>query len=447
MRFDRFLFAASILSILSAACVKHSTTAPTSPAIAVVPPNEAVAIVRSLTDEVGPRSAGSPGDRAAVAWGLRTMKRLELSNVRAEPVMVRHWQRGVEVGEIVAPSPHRLSLTALGGSGATPDAGIEAEVIEVASLDAIQSCTPAAFDGKIVFINKATARARDGAGYGAAISTRTRGPIECARRGAAAVVIRSIGTDNNRLPHTGITRTYGQAKAIAAAAMSNPDADLVHRLIADGKRVRMRLTLTPQLLEDEQSANVIGEVVGGETPNEIVLIGAHLDSWDLGDGALDDGAGVAIVLAAIREIALQKPPPKRTVRAVLFADEETGARGAKAYAEAHGREPHVVGIEADLGSGAPYAIRVHGDVMKARLNELAQAVAHLGIAADTGDTSGGTDLGPMFDLGMPVIDVMQDATLYFDVHHTANDTFDKIDAAALAKTAHAFAVLARAVAD
>ncbi|RPH54017.1 M28 family peptidase, partial [bacterium] len=255
-------------------------------------------VVRSLTVEVGPRLAGSPGDKAAVEWGLRTLKELGFSNVRAEKVTVPHWERGEESGAILAPYPQPVVLAALGGSVGTPEGGLEAEVIEVPSLDALSALDPARAQGKIVFISTRMERTKDGSGYGRAVGMRGRGPSAAAKLGAVALLIRSVGTDNYRTPHTGATRYEEGVAKIPAAALSNPDADLLSAQIATGKPVRFRLRLGARYLPDAESANVIGEIPGREKPEEIVLLGCHLDSWDLGTGAVDDAAGCAIMMEA-----------------------------------------------------------------------------------------------------------------------------------------------------
>ncbi len=406
---------------------------------------------RSLTLEAGPRLAGSPGDRAAVAWGVRTLKELGFSNVRAEKVTVPHWVRGAESGEITAPHPHPVVLAALGGSVATPEGGIEAEVVEVADLQALAALDPAKVRGKIVFINTRMERTRGEEGYSRAVLVRATGASEAARRGAVAVVIRSIGTDNNRLPHTGGMRYEEGVPRIPAAALSIPDADLLAAQVATGKRVTFRLKLGGRYLDDAESANVIGEVVGREAPQEIVLLACHLDSWDLGMGAVDDGAGCGIVIEAARRIGELRVKPRRTIRVVLYANEEFGLSGARAYAEAHAGElaNHVLAGESDFGADriwkigsrvAPAALPVIG--------EIARLIAPLGVEqGDNNASSGGADLIPLQPAHVPVLSFTQDATRYFDWHHTANDTLDKIDPKALDQNVAVWAAAAYVAAE
>jgi hypothetical protein len=407
-------------------------------------------IVRSLTLETGPRPAGSAGDRAAVEWGVRTLKALGFQNVRAEKVTVPHWVRGAESGEIVSPWPQPVALAALGGSVGTPEGGIEAEVVQVADMAALEAIDAAKVKGKIVFVNKRMRRARDGSGYGEAVVSRGRGAIVAGQKGAAAVLIRSVGTDNNRTPHTGAMRYEDNGPRIPAAALSNPDADTLEGEIASGKPVVFRLKLGARALPDGESANVIGEIPGREKPEEIVLLGCHLDSWDLGTGAVDDGAGCGIVIEAARRIGEMKPRPRRTVRVVLFANEEFGLSGARAYAETHAADlpKHILAGESDFGSGrvweansrvAPEAVPLFGEVAK--------LLAPIGVERGDNESGGGADISPLAPAGVPVVGLSQDGTTYFDWHHTANDTLDKIDPKDLDQNVAAWAALAYAVAE
>ena len=407
----------------------------------------AAEIVQSLTDEVGPRLAGSPGDKAAVAWALRALRFEGLSNVHAEPVRVPHWERGVESGSLVVPFAQKLILTALGGSVGTTPGGIEGEVVEVPSLEALDALAPSALEGKIVFIDSRTERTRDGSGYETAVGARSRGGTRAASRGAIAVVIRSIGTDTDRLPHTGnMRRAEPGAREIPAAALSNPDADLLHRILSSNKTARLRLTLGCRWLADADSANVIGELLGSTRAEEVVVLGAHLDSWDLGTGAVDDAAGVGIVMEAARLLRSSGLRPSRTLRIVLFANEENGLAGAKAYAKAHALElpRHVLALEADTGTGRAFEASFLGAAERRDAYvALVTPLAALNIARSDRDSGGGADLIPLRAAGVPAISIWQDTSRYFDVHHSANDTFDKIDREALAQVATAFALVAQ----
>lgn len=394
--------------------------------------SRAFAIVRSLTDEVGPRMSGSPGDAKAVEWALAKMKELGLQNIRAERVMVPHWERGDASAKLVG-TEHSFHLAALGGSVATPEGGLEAEVVSVASIEALNELPIEKVTGKIVFFDKPMLRTKDGAGYGKAVDVRGKGAIAAAKRGAVAVLIRSVGTGPARLPHTGAMRYLDDVTKIPAAALAIPDADLLRRTLEHGP-ARVRLTLGCKQLEDAPSANVIGEVIGTEKADEIVLIGAHLDSWDLGDGALDDGAGIAVVLETARMLTELPRRPRRTVRVVLFANEESGLRGANEYAKLHRDElgRHVIALESDLGAGRVFAMSyLAGPNAGPAIKALAAPLAALGVSAPVAAEHHGADLWPLRGAGVPVVDLHQDATNYFDLHHTADDTLDKINPADL----------------
>ncbi len=399
--------------------------------------------IRSLIDQSGPRLSGSPGDRASVAWGLETLKALGFAKVRAEKVMVPVWQRGIESGDVTAPFPHKLFLTALGGSVATPEAGLEGELVEVGSLDELAEKSEAAVRGKIVFFNKRMRRTSDGAGYGETVPVRSSGASRAAKLGAIGVLIRSVGTDSNRTPHTGSLRYEEGAPKIPAAALSNPDADLLERLDREGKPVRVRFMLGCRDRGETESANVIGEIPGRGKPEEIVLLGGHRDSWDLGEGAIDDGAGCGIVIEAARLIGGLRKRPLRSIRVVLFANEENGLAGGKKYLEMHSAEleRHVAALEADLGSGRPIGLAWNaGPSAEPLVREIAALLAPLGASDVTSTGAGGADISRLILAGVPLFSVRQDASRYFDWHHTANDTFDKIEPESLDRVTAAVAV-------
>ena len=446
--------AKAVTSLGAATSGALSPPAPPPDAVAkiVSAPSHAFDIVHSLTTEVGPRSAGSIGDAAAVAWALRTLAANGLTNVHAEKAMVRHWERGAETAEIVAPVHQPLKITALGGSVATPPAGIEAEVVEITSMDNLSKLAPGALAGKIAFLDAPMRRAIDGAGYGDIVPLRSRGAGLAQKAGAIATILRSVGTDHNRLPHTGAK--HKDDVEIPAGALSVPDAELLHDVLqlqgSTGAPVRVRLTLTPRMLADAESANVVGEVRGREKPDEVVLLGAHLDSWDLGTGAIDDGAGCGIVIDAARRISTLSTAPRRTVRVVLFADEENGREGGDAYAKVHASEAEkiVVALEADFGGDRVYGLRFLGGAGGvAPVATIATFMKGLGVEKDAAAAHGGTDIAPLRTLGVPIADLRQDGSRYFDFHHTANDTIDKVDREAIAQAAAAFGVFAWGAAE
>lgn len=312
---------------------------------------QAYALVESLVTEVGARAAGSPNDARAVQWALARLRPLGFANVRAEPVPLRAWQRGPAQARLTAPYPHPLVMTALGNSVGTSPQGLEAEVAYYADLQALKADDSERPRGRLVFIDQKTERTRDGSGYGRAVAARSAGAVEAARRGAVAVAIRSIGTDHDRIAHTGAMRYEPQVAQIPAFAVSVPDADLIARLHGRGLVPRLQVSLQSQGGIAATSHNVIAEVPGTDLAEQVVLIGAHLDSWDVGHGALDDGAGVAIVTAAARLLLEAGRRPRRTVRVVLFANEENGFDGAIAYGEKYKGVPHQLIGESDFGAG------------------------------------------------------------------------------------------------
>ncbi len=313
--------------------------------------------LESLTSEIGPRLAGTDAEARAAAWAVTRLKAAGME-VHTESFPMVAWLRGVETGAIVQPAPQRLVLTALGGSVATPPEGIEAQVVVFRTYAELLAAAPGSLDGKIAAVTEHMVRTMDGMGYGLANPIRRQGASEAARRGAIAYLLRSLGTDNHRLAHAGALNYANGLAKIPAAALANPDADQLERLSALGP-VTVHITLTPTENKDAQSITVVGEIKGRETPDEVVLIGAHLDSWDLGTGAIDDGAGDAIVSGVGRLIAALPQHPKRTVRVVLFGAEEMGYSG-KAYEKAHAREAAkiVMAGETDFGARRVYEMRL-----------------------------------------------------------------------------------------
>jgi len=366
-------------------------------------------------------------------------------------VTVPAWRRGEERAEVLAGGtvvrPQRLAVTALGNSPGTPPGGLTAEVVEVHSLEEAAALGTRA-RGRLVFFNHAMASG--GPGYGDTAPLRSRGPATASRAGAAGALVRSLATATLRDPHTGMTSWKGDVAPIPAAALSVEDAELLHRLLARGP-VRVRLDLGCGLASPAtvESANVVAELRGRERPEEVVLIGAHLDSWDLGTGAIDDGAGVVMVMEALRQIARQPVAPRRTVRAVLFMNEENGLEGGLGYAARHRQElpRHVAAIEADSGAGRPIGFAVTaGEGGRAVAGALAAPLTTLGAATiKVGD--GGSDLEPLRDAGVPVLGLWQDTSRYFDWHHSAADTFDKVVPAELAASAATLAVMAWQLAE
>jgi len=396
----------------------------------------------SLTTEVGPRPAGSAGDRAAVTWALTRLADIGFDEIRPQPVEVAAWERGTAEARVVQPFPQRLTVTALGLSIGTPETGIEAPVARFESLAALEAAKPEEVRGRIVFIDERMERMRDGSGYGAAVQKRSRGPSVAAARGALALVIRSVGTSTHRFAHTGATRYEQGVRQIPAFALSNPDADLVTAQFAAGEEVRLYLYSSARNLAPTRSANVIAEIRGAERPDEIVIMAAHLDSWDLGTGAQDNATGVATLMETARFIAMMPRRPARTVRLVLYANEERGLDGSRAYTGAalQAEQRHVLGIEADGGGGLIYrfdsGVAEHAFPV---IDAMREILAPLGIEGGDNTARGGADLSTLRAEGMPVLSLRHDMSAYFDLHHTANDTLDKVDPEALKQAVAAYA--------
>jgi carboxypeptidase Q len=404
--------------------------------------NMSYRILESLTTEVGPRMAGTPADARAVAWAEAKFKELGFDKVWKEPVSFPSWKRGVEKAEIVAPFPQPLLVTALGNSVATPATGITGELVQFANLRELLLAPAETVKGKIVFINHKMQSAQE---YGLVQPGRTRGASESARKGAIAIIIRSVGTDSHRFPHTGVMNYDSDVPKIPAAAMSNSDADMVARMIKRGKPVSVNLTIGASAGETYTSYNVIGEMTGSELPNEYVMIGGHLDSWDLGTGAIDDGAGCAITMAAAEFIKRQGLKPKRSIRVVLFANEEQGLFGGKAYLAAHRTQIAQIqaAAEADSGQGPVTAISsyVRPEAFGA-VKQIQQVLAPLGITAGDNNAYPGPDMGDLRAAGTASFGLALKTDDYFNLHHTPDDTFDKIEPARINQTASAFAVFA-----
>ncbi len=375
-----------------------------------------------LTDDVGARLSGSPALALAVAWGERTLRADGQENVHVEPVLVPHWVRGKEDLEVLAPQHRRLAMLGLGGSVGTP--GIEAPVSVVHSFDELS----AAVAGTIVlFCAPPKPGDTAGAHYGNTVRYRAQGAAKAAAFGAVAVLVRSITVRSLHTPHTGSTSYDDAVPAIPAAAITAEDADWIDRLAARGVPVRVRLEMHAETLPDAPTDNVIAEIVGSEHPEEIVVVGGHLDSWDVGQGAQDDGAGLVHTIETLRLIRSLGLKPKRTIRAVLFANEENGLRGGLAYGQAHGAECHVAAIETDLGSGKPLTWSASGSAYD--LAWLQRIAAPLGLPVS--GAGSGADISPLEQQGVLSIGLRPDLEAYFDVHHTDADTYDKVDPALL----------------
>ena len=404
---------------------------------AVLADRTAWQVTESLTTEVGPRLAGSEADARAVEWAKAKFKALGYDKVWTEPVTFPKWVRRSESVQVLGAHAQPLRAAALGGSvGGT----VEGEVVRFPDLAALEAAPEGSLAGKIAFVDYQMQRRQDGGDYRNGGGIRGRGPSAAIRKGAAGFLMRSAGTDTSRAPHTGNTRYEAGLQPIPAAALSTIDAAQLARLVALGP-VRVKLALDCGWDGEYTSQNVIGEITGSKRPQEVVLIGGHLDSWDYGTGAIDDAAGIGITMAVG---ALLKPlKPARTIRVVAFANEEQGLWGGRAYADKHAGDVanHVIAAESDFGAGRIYGFDSSArDLQPAALAQIQQVLAPLGIEWMPGKGDPESDIGPLTQRGMAWAWLGHDGTGYFDLHHNAEDTLDKIDPKDLAQNTAAYAV-------
>jgi len=420
----------------------------------------AYAQLAHLCNNIGPRLSGSPQAQQAVQYVAAELRRLGL-DVQLEKVMVPHWVRGAETAELVqftgqAPgTTQKIVLTALGGSVATSAEGLTAEVIAVDSFEHLASLGRGKVAGRIVLFNARFDKQMAAQGfaldaYSQAVVYRGAGPSAAARLGAVASLVRSVGGADYRLPHTGAFGYAGDAPKIPAAAVAAEDADLIAYLTAQGP-VRLHLTLTPQTLSDVESYNVIADVKGSEHPEQVIIVSGHLDSWDLGTGAIDDGAGVAVAMQVAQLIKRLGLRPKRTIRVIAWMNEENGLMGGKTYAEDHKAEfaNHIAAIESDLGAGHPIGFTAH---VNSKALELLTPIASVLQASGASvirqsQNAEGADISPLDAAGVPTFAPIQDNRTYFNYHHTAADTLDKVVPRELAENAAVVTVLAYAIAN
>ncbi|MDT9597641.1 M20/M25/M40 family metallo-hydrolase [Sphingosinicella rhizophila] len=404
-------------------------------------------IVEGLTTEVGARPAGSEAEARARSWAVRKLKALGFSNVHIETYDMPVWVRGHEQAEIVAPFPQKLVVTALGNSGATPPEGLVGEVVGFDSLADLEAADEAAVRGKIVFVSHDMTATQDGSQYGYFGRVRRQGPSVASRKGASAIVIRSIGTDSHRLAHTGHQAWDAGVTPIPAGALTIPDAEQLQRILRRGRAVTMRLVLTPRNVGIRQSGNVVAEVKGSDADAGIVLIGGHIDSWDQGTGAIDDAAGLGITAAAAKRI-MDAARPRRTIRVVWFGAEEVGGDGSRAYFAAHRHEKVVFVAESD--SGGDRIWKMDAGFAPANVDiadRVAALLSPLGISRGNGRPSAGADLGVWARAGVAAIDLQQDSSRYFDYHHTPDDTLDKVDPKQLSQNVAAWTAMLSIVAN
>jgi hypothetical protein len=400
----------------------------------------AYSVLESLTTEIGPRPVGTPAAQRARDWGVAKLKALGFKNVHVEAFAKPSWHRDAESAEVIAPFPQPLAVIGLGESVSTPPDGIEAQIVVLDNLNQLKSAAPDAFKGKIVVMNMPMARSESGMGYGVAVAARA-GESEAAKHGAIAYLTRSISTGTGRAPHTGATRYKDGVAKIPAGALGVPDADLLEHMAARGP-VRIRLKLLSHVDPDTQGYTVSGDIVGSEKPDEVVVVGGHLDSWDPGTGAIDDGAGIAITTAAAHLIGLLPRHPRRTIRVVMWGSEETEGSGA-AYLAAHKDElsKFVIASESDFGADRVYALTLpKGAFANPELAALPGVLAPIKVMADPRPAANaGSDVEDIQKAGVPVFALAQDGMRYFDYHHSADDTLAIVDPEQLKQNVAAWA--------
>ena len=415
--------------------------------------------VAHLANNIGPRLSGSAQAAKAVEYVASELKAIGCE-VQLEKVMAPHWVRGEETAALVqfpgqaSNTTQKIVLCALGDSVATPAQGIEADVIVARNFDELKSLPRDKVAGKIVLFNypfdkQMAAQGRAGEAYGEAVRYRSDGPSAAARQGAVACLIRSVGGADYRLPHTGQTDYASDAPKIPAGAVTAEDADLIAYLVQQGP-VRMKLVLTPQTLPDVESANVIGDIKGSEHPEQVIIVSGHLDSWDLGTGAIDDAAGVAISMEAVNVIQKLHLKPKRTIRVIAWMNEENGLAGSKQYAKDHQKEMqnHFAAMEIDGGAGHPLGINIKAKPeVKKMLSPVASILQDSGAGMLNLVDHCGADIKPLEEAGVPAFSPIQDSRFYFNYHHSAADTLDKIVPKELAENSAVVAVLAFALAN
>src|SRR5881398_525596 len=415
--------------------------------------------VAHLSNNIGPRLTGSAQAGKAVEYVASELKAIGCE-VQMERVMVPHWVRGEETAALVqfpgqaANTTQKIVLCALGDSVATPADGIEAEVIAVRNFDELKSLPREKVAGKIVLFNypfdkQMAAEGRGGEAYGEAVIYRADGPSAAARQGAVACLIRSVGGADYRLPHTGQTDYANDAPKIPAGAVTAEDADLIADLVRQGP-VRMKLVLTPQQSPDVESANVIADIKGSEHPEQVIVVSGHLDSWDLGTGAIDDGAGVVVSMEVANLIQKLHLKPKRTIRVIAWMNEENGSRGSKQYAKDHEKEwmNHFAAMETDGGADHPIGLNLKGNPeVKKMFAPVAAILQESGAGILNLVEHCGADIEPLEKAGVPAFSPIQDNRFYFDYHHTAADTLDKIVPKELAENSAVIAVVAYALAN
>lgn len=402
-------------------------------------------ITESLTSEVGPRMVGSQAMERARDWSVAKFKELGFENIKVESFTTPAWSRGAESAEVVGPWPHKLAILGLGNSAPTPAGGLTAPIVVFKTYQAMLDQPPGALTGKIAVVTQAMGRTQDGSSYGAVGVQRRAGAAEAAKRGAVGYLIRSISTDDTRLPHTG----GGAAGGIPAAALSPPDALLLENLARRGKPVTVKLDMASSTNPAAAAWNISGEIRGKDKPDEVIVVGGHLDSWDPGTGAIDDAAGIAITTAAAK-LATASGKPRRTIRVVMWGSEEQGGSSG-AYAAAHkdAVSKMIVAGESDGGAGRIWSISLPKTTTEhAAMTAFKSTLPKLKVAVSrAAPAEGGADISGIMALGVPFVDFNQDMSRYFDLHHAADDTLDKIDPAELSQNVAVWAAFLYTVAN
>ncbi|MBX3480427.1 MAG: M20/M25/M40 family metallo-hydrolase [Caulobacter sp.] len=406
-------------------------------------------VVESLTTDVGPRLVGSPGMARAKDWAVKQFEALGFSNIKVEEFAKSSWTRGAESASIVAPYELPLSIIGLGRTVPTPKGGVEGEIVVFDAYADLIAAPEGSLKGKIAVVVQPMTRTQDGSGYGAAGIARRSGASEAARRGAIAYLTRSISTSDLRSPHTGVLSYTEGLPKIPAAALGVPDAELLQRLAKKGP-VRIRMKLESSVDEKAVAWNISGDIVGSSRPEEVIVIGGHLDSWDVGTGAIDDASGIAITTAAAKLIGDLPTHPARTIRVVMWGSEESGG-ASEAYAEANKEAmgQFIVAGESDLGADRIYAIQLpKGALAAPQMADLPALMAPLKIIVSREPAPfAGSDTEGLQAAGVPVMSLRQSALRYFDLHHSPDDTLDKIDPAQLNQNVAAWVSVLFLIAD
>ncbi len=444
------------ISIIASAMIATPASAQLDPEVealqkAALTDKLAYEITEGLTTEIGPRQGGTEAEARARQWSVKKLTELGFANVRIEKFMMPTWVRGTETAVITAPFPQKLTITALGNSGSTGADGLEAEVAFFPNLGALAAVPDGSLKGKIAFVSHQMRRSQDGSSYGAFGRVRFFGPNIAAQKGASAMVIRSVGTAYRRNPHTGNTNFSNRVTPIPAAALSIPDSENLRRMIErSDEPVKMKLVLTPQDIGQQESGNVIAEVPGSDPSLPMILIACHLDSWDLGTGAIDDGAGCGIITSAAHRIMNSGTKPKRTIRLLWAGAEEVGIWGGKDYAVVHKDAPHAIAMESDFGADRVWRVEFNfPEAAKATQDKVITNLAPLGIGHNPAVTAGGgADVRPIIGVqNLAIVDLQQDGTRYFDLHHTPDDTLDKIDPEQLRQNVAAWSTVLSIIAN